>query len=269
MVLTPVAHTILIIDDETNLRHTLALILQREGYSVTTAGSATEAIQALQAGAFDLAFLDLKMPDIDGIQVLPDIRQLYPEMPVLILTAHATLDSAIEAVRQGARDYLLKPIDPPQILERVKEIIEETNQARRRRQIMEEFKELLAELHHIQTKEPVPTPTVNSNTNDPARFLQRGPIALDLLTRHATLGDRALSLSPTAFDYLATLIRHSPDPVTYETLVMESQGYKPNSIEARDMARWRIHELRKALEQDSRQPEYIITIRSIGYRLVV
>src|SRR4030043_1348064 len=112
-------HSILIIDDEANLRRSLGLILQRAGYSVITAANAGEALQLLQTGSYDLAFLDLRLPDINGIELLPQIKELYPEMPVLILTAHATLDSAIEAVRRGARDYLIKPIDPPQILERV------------------------------------------------------------------------------------------------------------------------------------------------------
>src|SRR4030067_2410988 len=106
------SHSILIIDDEPNLRRSLGLILQREGYSITTASNASEAIQLLQAGAYDLAFLDIKLPDQNGIQLLPQIKALYPDMPILILTAHATLDTAILAVRLGARDYLLKRIAP-------------------------------------------------------------------------------------------------------------------------------------------------------------
>ncbi len=117
------SHSILIIDDEPNLRRSLGLILQRAGYIITTASNAGEAIHLLQAGAYDLTFLDIKLPDQNGIQLLPQLRLLYPEMPILILTAHATLDTAIEAVRQGARDYLLKPIDPASILSRVDEIL--------------------------------------------------------------------------------------------------------------------------------------------------
>ena len=94
--------TILIIDDEPNLRRSLALILQRAGHTVTTAADAQEALQNMQAGAFDLAFLDLKLPDRSGISLLPELRQLQPDMPILILTANATLETAIAAVRQGA-----------------------------------------------------------------------------------------------------------------------------------------------------------------------
>jgi DNA-binding response OmpR family regulator len=263
------AYTILIIDDEPNLRRSLALILQRAGYGVTTAESAEQVQQYLQAGAYDLVFLDLKMPDINGLELLPQIRTLYPEMPVLILTAHATLDSAIEAVRKGARDYLLKPIDPEQILSRVSEILDEQQHPRRRREIVGEIQSLLNELNQANRSDlSDKTASKSAATIDPARILRRGPFILDLHARYASLSDQLVPLSPTAFDYLATLVRHSPNPVSYETLVMESQGYKTTPVEAREMARWRIHELRKALETDTRNPTYIITVRDVGYRLV-
>jgi DNA-binding response OmpR family regulator len=261
------ANTILIIDDEPNLRKSLALILQRADYAVTAAESAGKALQCLEAGAYDLVFLDLMMPEINGLDLLPDIRKKYPEMPVLILTAHATLESAIDAIRKGASDYLLKPLDPAQILQRVQEVLADQQQPRRRREIMSEIQGLLDELQgedDSQTDQPRGT----SLNVDRARILRRGPFTLDLYARSVVFGEKTLSLSPTAFDYLATLVRHSPNPVSYETLVIEAQGYKTSPVEAREMARWRIHELRKSIEADTRNPSYIITVRDVGYRLV-
>ena len=127
--------SILVIDDEENLRRTLALILKREGYSVTTAASVQEARQCLRLKSYDLAFLDMKLPDASGLTFLPELRSEYPAMPVLILTAHDKLESATDAVRKGAHDYLLKPVDPQLIIERVKEILsenDETNPGRKR-----------------------------------------------------------------------------------------------------------------------------------------
>ena len=117
--------SILVVDDEENLRRTLALILQHEGYGVMTAASVGEARACLGTGGFDLVFLDLKLPDGDGLSLLPEMRSRYPGMPVLILTAHDKLGVALEAVRGGARDYLLKPVDPPVLLARVKEVLAE------------------------------------------------------------------------------------------------------------------------------------------------
>lgn len=117
---------ILMIDDEENLRRTLAMILTREGYQVDTASTIQEARLQLAEQKYDLVFLDLKLPDANGLTLLPDLRRDFPGMPVLVLTAHDRLDAAVEAVRHGARDYLLKPLDPPVIIRRVKEVLEES-----------------------------------------------------------------------------------------------------------------------------------------------
>jgi len=115
--------SILVIDDEFNLRRTLALILQRADFRVVTAGHAAEALRCLQRSTFDLVFLDLKLPDINGLCLLAEIRRRRPDLPVLILTAHPTPESAAEARHLGARDYLMKPIDPARILECVEAIV--------------------------------------------------------------------------------------------------------------------------------------------------
>jgi DNA-binding response OmpR family regulator len=261
--------TVLVIDDELNLRRTLAMILQRAGYRVTSTGDGREALEALRAGSFDLAFLDLKLPDTNGLDLLHEIRQIQPDIPVLILTAHATLESAMEAVRQGARDYMLKPIDPHYILARAGEILAEQHEPQRRNAIISQVQELLSELRRGDGAE-IPSPNVIPviPAVDPARFLTRGTISLDLHTRHCTLENRFVPLPPSTFDYLVTLMRHSPDAVTFETLVKESQGYTPTRIEAREIVRWQIHEIRKAIEPKPRYPRYIITVRDFGYRLV-
>jgi DNA-binding response OmpR family regulator len=262
--------TILIIDDEPNLARSLGLILQHDGYMITTAGTAKEALHTLQAGAFDLVFLDIKLPDQSGIQLLPQIKDLYPYMPILILTAHATLDTAIEAVRAGARDYLLKPIDPESILTLVSRILNEEKTPNRRREITGLIQDLLDELRDIEGEEKIPSESGSLiNPDDPTRYLKRGSLVLDLHTRSVLLPARNVSLPPSSFEYLVTLVRHSPNPVTYEKLVAESQAYQNLSrSEAREITRWQIHEIRKAIENDPRHPQLVITVRDVGYRLV-
>ncbi len=125
-IVMPNKPAILLVDDEENLRRTLAMILTRQGYRVETAGTITEAREYLAASSYNLVFLDLKLPDANGLTLMPDLHRSFPEMPVLVLTAHDKLDAAIEAVRQGARDYLLKPIDPPLLIQRVKEVLGDT-----------------------------------------------------------------------------------------------------------------------------------------------
>lgn len=260
-------YSILIVDDESNLRTTLSLILQRDGYTVTTAGNADEAHEQLRAKQYDLVFLDIKMAKKSGLTLLTEIKQIFPDLPVLLLTAFASLESAIEAVRRGAADYLLKPIDPQQILARVKQVLAE-QQPNRRRAIMNEMQRLLGELNQING-----VLTENATKRDVAeaesdRYLRHGPFILDLHARVASLNGEELSLTPTGFDYLTVLLRFSPHTLEYQKLVMEAQGYETTLIEAKEVTRWRIHELRKAVEKDSRNPRYLITVRGEGYRLV-
>lgn len=263
-------HSILIIDDEPNLRRSLGLILQRAGYTVTTASNAAEALQLLQAGPYDLAFLDIKLPDQNGLQLLPQMKQLYSEMPILILTAHATLESAIGAVRLGAKDYLLKPIDPENILTRVEDVIKEVR-PKRRREITNQMQNLLAELQSMDGKDPSKIDgDASPPLADPTRYLNCGPLILDLHTYTVQYDARQISMPPSSFDYLVTLVRHSPSPVSYEKLVSETQGYQHLSrAESREIVRWQVHEIRRLLEADPRHPKLIITIRDVGYRLVV
>ena len=263
--------SILIVDDEPKLARSLSLILQRADYVVTTAPDAATALQLLQAGAYDLVFMDIRLPDQSGIELLPQIHAIYPDMPIVMVTAHATLETAIGAVRAGARDYLLKPIDPEDILCRTKKILDEQAEPKRKREITTQIQTLLFELQTPSVSEPM---VAASNTAppglDPSRYLKRGQLQLDLHTHLVTLNDRNISLPPSTFDYLVTLMRHSPNPVAYNTLVKESKGYQEiGLIEAKEMTRWQIHELRKVLEDDLQHPHMIITVRDIGYRLII
>ena len=100
---------ILLIDDEaialTNLTH----VLQREGYQVTACKNGEDGLAAIQQSKIDLVLTDLKMPGIDGMAVLKDVQVHHPDVPVIMITGHATLDSAVEAMKAGAYHYLAKP----------------------------------------------------------------------------------------------------------------------------------------------------------------
>jgi DNA-binding response OmpR family regulator len=261
-------HSILIVDDEDGLRRSLSLILQKEKYHVTTVPNAEEALDCLRLRDYDLMFLDLNLPGMSGIDLLMEIHKRIPEMPVLILTAHAALDSAIQAVRLGARDYLVKPVEPLMILARVREVLAESEQPARKKEIVSQIQSLLAELQQIEGDEMTPVSALAAVTPDnPARFLKKGPFELDLHARHVTLSGKYIPVTGVYFDYLGTLLRYAPKPVTYVTLVKETQGFDVAVAEARDLARWRIHELRKLVETDPERPQYILTVRGTGYRL--
>jgi DNA-binding response OmpR family regulator len=262
--------TILIVDDDNRLRLSLSLVLQKEHYRVETAANGKAALDCLRSSAYDLMFLDLNMPEMNGIDLLVEVHNQYPHMPVLILTAHAALESAIQAVRLGARDYLIKPVEPKLILTRVAEILAEREQPARKKEIVGEIQELLAELQKIEGEHTTPINTLAAlPPADAARFLKKGDFELDLHARHASLHGRYIPVTGVNFDYLATLLRHAPKAIAYKTLVKETQGYEATIVEAKDLTRWRIHELRQLIETDASKPRYILTVRGTGYRLAI
>jgi DNA-binding response OmpR family regulator len=262
--------TILIVDDDHHMGLSLSLILQKEQYRVDTAANADEALVQLKSKEYDLMFLDLNMPGMPGIDLLAEVNKRYPAMPVLILTAHGDLESAIKAVRLGARDYLIKPVEPVSILTRVREILAESEQPARKKEIFGQVQSLLAELQRIDGGDATPTSELATvPPADPARFLKKGDIELDLHARHAMLNGKYVPVTGVYFDFLVTLLRHAPRVVAYRTLVKESQGYDVELPEAQDLARWRIHEIRKLIEADPLQPKHILTVRGVGYRLAI
>jgi DNA-binding response OmpR family regulator len=258
---------ILIIDDEAALRHTLARILQRANFEVTTAESGQEGLQLLEQQSFDLVYLDIRMPDMNGMLVLKAIHARLPELPVVLFTAQPDLNSAVEALRQGATDYLLKPLQPSDLIKRTEVILARQEQERRKRQIRLQIEALEAELKNLENAEfsQESAPKLETGVD---RFLTRGKITLDLQARRVTFDGKNITLPPATFDYLLVLLRHAPNVVNYQTLVTEAQGHKVDFREAQNLTKWHIHQIRQAIEPDEHNPRYLINVRGIGYRLI-
>src|SRR5256885_16130394 len=107
---------ILIVDDQEMMRDSLATTLVREGHEVVAAGDGQAAMTRLSNGTrFDLLITDLKMPRMTGIELLADVKKLRPELPVVLMTAFATVQTAVEAMKLGAYDYIQKPFDGDEI----------------------------------------------------------------------------------------------------------------------------------------------------------
>ncbi len=116
---------VLVIDDEAVIREGLRRILEIEGFSVETSASGNLGLERLQDKDFDLVISDLKMPGMNGMDVLKAIKVLQPEVPVIIITGYSTVDTAVEAMRNGAFDYIAKPFTPDQINEKVRKALEQ------------------------------------------------------------------------------------------------------------------------------------------------
>ena len=101
--------TVLIIDDEESVRNSLAGVMKDEGYEVVTAVSGREGIEFLQETQSAVALLDIAMPDMDGIETLGRIREIRPELPVVMITGHGTIETAVKTTKMGAYDFIVKP----------------------------------------------------------------------------------------------------------------------------------------------------------------
>jgi len=112
---------ILVVDDDENIRKVLAKILEDEGYTVESVGTAKEAIEITKRKFYNLALIDIRLPDMEGVKLLTKIRDTTPKMRKIIITGYPTLRNAIEAVNKGADAYIVKPFDMDKALNVIKE----------------------------------------------------------------------------------------------------------------------------------------------------
>jgi len=121
----------MLVDDEERFLSTTQKLLSRKGYDVLTASSGTDALDILRTHNIHVVILDVKMPGMDGIETLNAIKRNYPLVEVIMLTGHGTIDSAVEGLKAGATDYLTKPTD-------VQDLIEKAEEAFSKRQVLED-----------------------------------------------------------------------------------------------------------------------------------
>lgn len=114
---------ILVVDDERDVREGLGKLLEMEGYDVTTAENGLVALERARTRRFDLVLTDLRMPGLDGVETLMGLKQLHPTMPVIIVTAYASGETADRCKREGAYGYVLKPFDLDELLRTIEEAV--------------------------------------------------------------------------------------------------------------------------------------------------
>jgi len=114
----------MLVDDEERFRTTLGKMLRAQGLEVTALGSGREALEELKNAAYDVLVLDVRMPDMDGIATLTQIKKIAPQVEVIILTGHASMDAAMEIMRLGGYDYLLKPCPVEDLLAKIESAYE-------------------------------------------------------------------------------------------------------------------------------------------------
>lgn len=237
------AARILVVEDEQLLRAGLKLSLARLGYEVEEAASGEEALEHLRHQAFAVVLLDLHLPGVQGGELMRRICRLWPTIAIIILTGEPDLESAIEAVKCRASDYLIKPVDLDELLGAIRRALQNGGTAQGRDAPADEVLEL-------------------------------GGLLLDREARRAVVRTAdgrqvAVALSPSEVSLLACMMERAPAVCSYTELASRALGYHLTNGEARELLRPHICRLRRKITAHPGVPELIQTVVGKGYRLEV
>jgi DNA-binding response OmpR family regulator len=240
-------------------------VLSREGYRCYTATDGPTALEILAEHPIDLALLDLKMPIMDGLELMHIVHNKWPNTVIMVLTGHGTLDSAVTALRNGAHDYLLKPSPPEEIKASVRKGLTKRRKATRRRQLLTRIEASMREL--------TAAPETDSSADDQGAerprpqktHLRSDELVIDLRQHRVTYDDDEISLTPIEYNTLVTLMRARGRVQSYASIVEHTHGYKCSEREARTLIKTHISHLRQKIAQHTHKPSPIANVRGVGY----
>lgn len=265
---------VLIVDDDEILRASIVDLLTDAGYMTYEAGNGSEALEVLaRESAIDVVLTDVKMPGMDGPELLRQIRSKHPEVSVIMLTGYGTIDSAVEAMRDGALNYLLKPTNKRQLLEALQEASEMHEANQQKKQLMDQVVSSLQALGMVDpTIEEVlqrnlgETPGTGPMVDD--RFLKFGELMIDRHRLVALHNGKPMELTPTEFEILFTLIQAGGRVVTFEEIAFRLQGMRFDRDEARTMLSTHLSNLRGKMREAGCE-DYLKNSRGTGYYVLV
>ncbi len=257
---------ILVADDEDNTRLALVRALQLSGYQPEGVANGSEALKRLKETTFDLLLLDLCMPEVDGMQVMDYIRQSQLDLAVIVLTANATLDSAIASVKTGAADYLLKPQRMADIEAAIRNGLKRNAAQRKRKQLIEAVQKTLEILQPDGELSPA-----REGIGSASSFSQPA-FRFDAGQRLATIGagvdmkSRVVSLTMDQAAILDYFIRNRGRVISCQEIARTALGYPKIGVrDAEKLVRSHVLRLRLKIEDDPGHPKLVRTIRGSGY----
>lgn len=224
--------TILLIDDEPQIRRVLRSSLTAQKAIVLEAGSGEEALDLLRSNTVDVVLLDLNMPGMGGFQACQAIRGAW-DIPIIVISVREADADKIKALDAGADDYLSKPFSFDELMARIRAALRRTGFA---------------------------------TDNAPVR-ISTGQLEIDFATRRVVAGGKQVRLTPTEFDILRYLVSQANKPVPHRKLLQAVWG--PESAEQIEYLRVFINQLRKKIEPPGPKPTFITTEPRIGYRFVL
>jgi two-component system KDP operon response regulator KdpE len=218
---------VLVIDDEPPIRKLLRMGLNAEGYETLDAPNGKAGLERLAEDP-DLVILDLGLPDVDGLELLRQIRARNDRVPIVVLSSRGDERGKVEALDQGADDYVTKPFGMAELL------------ARLRTALRHQF--------HVQGEKPV---------------FRLGDLTVDLVRRIVKVRGEEVKLSPKEYDLLRLLVQHAGKVLTHRFLLTELW----DPLTDAQYLRVYVRQLRQKIEADPERPQYLLTETGVGYRL--
>ena len=269
---------VLVVDDEGAIRYSVSKTLQRVGYNVTEAASGEEALDQMKKHHYDVVLTDIRMPGLTGVELLKRIKEQAPDAIVILMTGYASLGTAVEALRLGAHDYLIKPSSSQDIRQSVARGVERARNLKRRRALLDAIRSNVSELTRADVDVVRAALEDMDFDDEPPRMEQPmaealssnmtlGPLTIYPGRYQIAVGDRPIDLTPTEFDLLLYLAAHRGRVVSCHELVREVRGYTVDEAEAREVIRPHVSNLRRKLKQAGQDADLIVNVRGIGYRL--
>jgi DNA-binding response OmpR family regulator len=271
--------SVLVVDDEAAIRYSVSKTLQRVGYNVREAANGDDALDAMKSHLFDVILTDVRMPPgIDGVELVRRIKDNDPDSVVILMTAYPSLGTAVEALRLGAHDYLIKPSSSQDIRNSVAQGIERSRNLKRRRLLLDAIRSNIHELSRApeeqNTTSLVREAAGDNGSGDESAIMagfnsimQLGSLTIYPGRYQIAVDDHPIDLTPTEFDLLLYLAAHRGRVVSCHELVREVRGYAVDEAEAREVIRPHVSNLRRKLKNMGLDEDLIVNVRGIGYRL--
>ena len=221
---------VLVVDDEPAIRRFLRAGLSSQGYVVSELDMGQPAVDAVRRKAADLIVLDLGLPDIDGLEVIRQIRGGGSALPIIVLSARDDEATKVDALDLGADDYVIKPFGIDELLARIR----------------------AAQRHRLQREGETPV-------------FRSGDLSVDLVRRIVTVRGKEVKFSPREYGLLRLLVQHAGKVLTHKMILREVWGTETDV----QYLRIYIRALRQKIEPDPERPSHILTETGVGYRLRV
>ena len=232
---------ILVVDDEPVARQSLTDILKLEGFIVGSVPNGQAAVEHIRTHTVDLMIVDLKMPGMDGLEVIQVVNQTSPDTEIILLTAHGSIETAVQALRLRIHDYLLKPASPAQIIASVKKGLSRHDRSR------------------------VSNAAVTSTESMQEVYTLKDGTMVDLSRRQIKFKNKIEHLTPAEGRLLRILMENEGKVFSHRELVLLVQGYDTSQREAPESLRPLVSRLRHKLEAFPSLSEKVVSVRGTGY----